>query len=217
VPINKKGRGRDLIQQSTYDRYSYEIRDLLREKNYSFTELEKVTNFSSRTLSKHLKKMINDKEIIKLFSESGKPVYSMTIDTIINYFILPELMAFLGADTTARILHAKIKGEKGVDFIQATYITDKIYEIFVTEKYCNREISADRILDVLKKNPEYMKHIRLFEELGSKLMEGIKYKVQYLTPLGLTQSYGYAESEEQLEFLGKYANEHGAKLLVTKL
>ena len=161
--------------------------------------------------------MVDDKEIVKILNESGKPVYSMTIDTIINYFILPELMAFLGADTTARILHAKLKGKKEVDFTRTTYMIDRIFEMFVTEKYANREISADRILDALKENSEYMKYVRLFEELESNFMEGIKYKVQFLTPLGLIQSFGYAESKEQVEFLEKYAESHGAELIVTKL
>jgi len=154
-------KGLDSEQIHSSEVFDGRIRDLLIKEDLSYSELKIKLNTNSRILSKHLNAMKKDKEVIQLYNDSKhRVVYTMTNQSIIEHFILPEALGLCGVNIFVKILKAKEKDEQYYPSTNEPilqYDVNRCIQHLIYEKYPHRVIFEKEILDVIYANPE-LKH-----------------------------------------------------------
>ena len=121
----------------------------LSKGNYRFDELLKKIGLSRATLNSHLKQLLSEGKIQKIFdSEKNAVVYSIFPETVLREKIIHDFVNFIGASVVYQILQKEMGEITEVDMRKAfPYGT---VEDFFDERYKMKPLSYRLILDILK-------------------------------------------------------------------
>lgn len=127
------------------------ILKILARNPSAFTEILEKSKVSRATLTAHLKQLVKENSVVKVFDDTkNRVVYKITEETLIEELVIDALVTHLGFEITVRLLNARLHGQ-GELHLDEYFTVDKFIDNFIMKNFNVESVPTKKLLDALKK------------------------------------------------------------------
>lgn len=124
---------------------------ILAKNPSTFTEIFEKSKVSRATLTAHLKQLLKEKAVVKVFDNTkNKVVYKITEDTLIEELVIDALVTQLGFEITSLLLNARLHGQRKLH-LDEHFKVDKFIDNFILKNFNVKSVPTEKLLEALKK------------------------------------------------------------------